>query len=295
MVRLREIPRTAAFAWSPGAAPPFIATGTRAGAVDADFSNETDLELWDLALDKEGGAPELQPAAKLSTESGFHDLAWTESDDSSRGIIAGALENGSLDLWNADKLLSGASDSLVSRASQHSGPVKTLQFNPRHSNLLATGGSKGELFISDLNNINHPSRLGNVAARQDDIECLDWNKKVPHILVTGSSAGFVTVWDVKTKKESLTLNNLGRKAVSAVAWDPEKPTKLITSIPLETDPLILVWDLRNSNAPERVLKGHESGVLSLSWCAQDPDLLLSCGKDNRTICWNPQTGVQYGE
>ena len=41
-------------------------------------------------------------------------------------------------------------------------------------------------------------------------------------MVTGSSAGFVTVWDVKTKKESLTLNNLGRKAVSAVAWDPER-------------------------------------------------------------------------
>jgi len=40
--------------------------------------------------------------------------------------------------------------------------------------------------------------------------------------VTGSSGGFVTVWDVKAKKESLTLNNLGRKAVSAVAWDPEK-------------------------------------------------------------------------
>jgi protein transport protein SEC31 len=28
--------------------------------------------------------------------------------------------------------------------------------------------------------------------------------------------------------------------------------------------------------------------LSLSWCAQDPDLLLSCGKDNRALCWNPQ-------
>lgn len=45
---------------------------------------------------------------------------------------------------------------------------------------------------------------------------------MPHIIVTGSSAGFVTVWDVKAKKESLTLNNFGRKPVSAVAWDPEK-------------------------------------------------------------------------
>lgn len=79
-----------------------------------------------------------------------------------------------------------------------------------------------QLFISDLNNIANPFRLGNTAARADDFDCLDWNKKVPHILVTGSNGGFVTVWDVKSKKESLTLNNLGRKAVSSVAWDPEK-------------------------------------------------------------------------
>jgi protein transport protein SEC31 len=83
----------------------------------------------------------------------------------------------------------------------------------------------GQLYISDLNNVANPYRLG-TAARADDIECLDWNKKVAHILVTGSNAGFVTVWDVKSKKESLTLNNVGRKAVSAVAWDPEKVRSL---------------------------------------------------------------------
>ncbi|KAJ5168537.1 Protein transport protein sec31 [Penicillium canariense] len=295
MVRLREIPRTATFAWSPGAASPLIATGTRAGAVDVDFSNKTCLELWDLSLDCQDASEELQPVAKIDTDSGFNDLAWAEFDDTKRGVIAGGLENGSLDLWNADKLLSGSSDSLISRNKDHSGAIKALQFNPKHSNLLATGGAKGELFISDLNNVENPFRLGTAAARTDDIECLDWNKKVAHILVTGSSAGFVTVWDVKTKKESLTLNNMGRKAVSAVAWDPAKPTKLITATPLESDPMIYVWDLRNSHAPERTLKGHESGVLSLSWCDQDPDLMLSSGKDNRNICWNPQTGQAYGE
>ncbi|KAE8393631.1 hypothetical protein BDV23DRAFT_32988 [Aspergillus alliaceus] len=295
MVRLREIPRTATFAWSPGAASPLIATGTRAGAVDVDFSNETCLELWDLGLDRQSAGEELQPVAKLDTDSGFNDLAWTQSEENTRGVIAGALENGSLDLWDADKLLNGSSDAVISRTSKHSGAIKALQFNPKHSNLLATGGAKGELYISDLNNVANPYRLGGTAARADDIECLDWNKKVAHILVTGSSAGFVTVWDVKTKKESLTLNNMGRKAVSAVAWDPEKPTKLVTATPLESDPMIYVWDLRNSHAPERVLKGHESGVLSLSWCSHDPDLLLSSGKDNRTLCWNPQTGHPYGE
>lgn len=69
MVRLREIPRTATFAWSPGSAPPLIATGTKAGAVDADFSNDTTLELWDLGLDNVEQGTELQPVGSISTDS----------------------------------------------------------------------------------------------------------------------------------------------------------------------------------------------------------------------------------
>jgi protein transport protein SEC31 len=136
-------------------------------------------------------------------------------------------------------------------------------------------------------------------ARADDFDALDWNKKVPHILVTGGTGGFATVWDVKAKKESLTLkndlNNSGRKAVSAIAWDPEVPTKLATATSNDQNPLILMWDLRNSNAPERVLQGHDQGILSLAWSADDPKLLLSCGKDNRTICWNARSGEAFGE
>ena len=38
----------------------------------------------------------------------FHDIAWApESDDHPQGVIAGALENGSLDLWDVEKLISG--------------------------------------------------------------------------------------------------------------------------------------------------------------------------------------------
>ena len=70
MVRLREIPRTAAFTWSPGAGAPLIATGTKAGAVDIDFSNETCLEVWDLDLDDRTSGNELRPSGKVATESG---------------------------------------------------------------------------------------------------------------------------------------------------------------------------------------------------------------------------------
>ena len=297
MVGIREIPRTATFAWSPGTEPPILATGTKAGAVDEGFSNDTQLELWHLDLEDQMKVRELQPAASISTDSRFNDIAWTtdSSNTTSRGVIAGALENGALDLWDATKLLSGEGDAFISRTTKHSGSIKALQFNTFRSELLATVGAKGELFISDVNNVGSPFRMGNAIARADDFECLDWNKRTSHIMVTGSNGGTMTVWDIKNKRESLTLNNLGRKPVSAVAWDPIKTTRLITAIPNDTDPVILVWDLRNANAPERVLKGHDGGILSLSWCQQDNDLLLSCGKDNRTICWNPQTGESHGE
>jgi protein transport protein SEC31 len=225
----------------------------------------------------------------------FYDIAWgPPTDDHPQGIIAGALANGALDLWDAEKLINGSDDALIARTEKHSGPIKSLQFNPLRPQILATAGAKGELFIYDVNDPSNAFRLGNAAARSDDLECVAWNRKVSHILATGGSGGFVTVWDLKTKKASLTLNN-NRKAVSAIAWDPNNSTKLLTATPDDNSPLILLWDLRNSNAPEKTLQGHEQGILSLSWCQQDDELLLSCGKDNRTLIWNPRTGQRFGE
>lgn len=296
MVRLRDIPRTATFAWSPGPTQPLIATGTKAGAVDADFSNDTQLELWELKLDDAEQGVELEPVTTVNVESRFNDIAWSQpSEQYPRGIIAGALDSGALVLWDADKLHNGASDAQIEQLDKHTGPITTIQFNPFRPNILASAGAKGELYIHDLDDQSKTFRLGKAGANPDEYTTLDWNKKVPHIIATGSSGGFVTVWDVRAKKETLTLNHFGRKTVSAVSWDPEVPTRLVTAIPSDQSPLVLVWDLRNTNAPEKTLQAHDQGVLSLSWCVQDSDILLSCGKDNRTIAWNPHTGEQLGE
>lgn len=69
MVGLREIPRTATFAWSSGTSSAFLATGTKAGAVDEGFSNETQLELWDLDLDRLQQGREWKPTVSISTDS----------------------------------------------------------------------------------------------------------------------------------------------------------------------------------------------------------------------------------
>jgi protein transport protein SEC31 len=69
MARFRDIPRTAAFAWSPDAAQPKIATGTKDGALDIDFSSATALDLWDLTPSSANTSDELRPYATLPVDS----------------------------------------------------------------------------------------------------------------------------------------------------------------------------------------------------------------------------------
>ena len=68
-MRQKTISRTSTFAWSPGQHAPLLATGTVAGAFDANFSNTSQLEIFDLNLtDKSPDAVELsQPAGVVSS------------------------------------------------------------------------------------------------------------------------------------------------------------------------------------------------------------------------------------
>lgn len=96
-----------------------------------------------------------------------------------------------------------------------------------------------------------------------------------------------------------------------------QPTKLVTASDDDHSPVILLWDLRNWKEPERVrqvfhadstdrnssallaklqvLRGHEKGILSVAWCKDDSDLIISSGKDGRTIAWGASTGEIVAE
>ncbi|KAN0064406.1 protein transport protein S31 [Thecaphora frezii] len=319
------INRTATFTWSPSALQsdsPWIATGTVAGALDESFSNESVLEIWqpNYSTSKSQQA-DAQPLGSVATSARFNRLAWGYVNPSRpKGLLAAGLENGELGIWDADKILGGLSsdDSQVMKNTTHTGPVRGLDFNSLQPNLLSSGAVNGEIFIWDLNSPGKPYSPGARSQKLDEITSLAWNAQVPHVLATSSSSGYTVVWDLKGKREVVALqygggagtaggslggmNGMGgalaaggRRGMSAVAWHPDTPTRLVTASEDDTSPVIMLWDLRNSRAPEQVLTGHDKGVLSLSWCKQDADLLLSCGKDNRAICWNPQTCEIVGE
>ncbi|KAF5344633.1 hypothetical protein D9756_011231 [Leucocoprinus leucothites] len=322
-MKLKEIHRTSTFAWSPEASLPLLATGTVAGALDESFSNESQLEIWapDF-LDKNelelGGDPAKGPKGSVTDTSRFNRLAWGDADPTRpRGVIAAGLENGELALWDPSKILAGqGSDSLILRNTTHTGPVRGLDFNPIQANLLASGGVSGEVYIWDLKDPSKPytPTPGSRSTKLDEITSVAWNRQVQYVLAGSSSTGYTVVWDLRGKREVVALaygggagtlagqvatgGGLavgGRRGMSDIAWHPDNATRLVTASEDDSSPIIMVWDLRNARAPEKILTGHDKGVLSLSWCKQDADLLLSCGKDNRALCWNPQTSEIIGE
>ncbi|KAI8909273.1 hypothetical protein DFJ77DRAFT_433416 [Powellomyces hirtus] len=305
-MRLRHINRTATLAWSPGqhdSHGPLLAAGTVAGALDASFSATTELEIFDLNLNSKFGTPgynKLRKIGSVACTARFNRLAWGSiPGDTSRplGILASGMENGELNLWNPAAIVEGnAQKSMLMRQATHSGPVRGLDFNSVQPNLLASGASQGEIFIWDLNNPAKHFTPGAKSQRLEDITTVAWNEHAAHIIATASNNGNTVIWDLRQKRELLTLVHPGgRKPITSIAWNPAVATQIVTASDDDNAPGLLIWNLQNAAAPQMALHGHQKGVLSMAWCPKDSDLLLSCGKDNSTLAWNPNTGEMIGE
>jgi protein transport protein SEC31 len=180
--------------------------------------------------------------------------------------------------------------------------VKGLQFNPFSPSLLASGAADGELCIWDLAAPAAPSlypalKGGSTASGgAGEVTFLAWNCKVQHILASTSAGGTTVVWDLKRQRPVISFTDPnGARRCSALAWNPEVATQLITASDDDRSTTLQVWDLRNSISPAREFVGHSKGVLAMSWCAADPSLLLTCGKDNRTLCWDAPAGEVVAE
>ncbi|KAG7857778.1 hypothetical protein KL939_003034 [Ogataea angusta] len=288
MVKLREVAETATFAWSYDSMP-LMATGTLAGAMDETFSSESALQIWDV-FSKD------VPLAKFSLDNKFTSLAWSKpSEKYERGLLAGAFENGSIQLWNSGSLLdsSDLAASSVAEYQKHTESALQVKFNPLQGHILGSSGTKGEIFIWDTNKGSSVSP-GQAMSPMDKISSFSWNNSQSHIFASAGNTSYTSIWELKAKREVLQLSYSGSN-LSVVEWHPTESTKLVTASDSDGAPVILTWDLRKHTTPELVLKGHRKGVLSLDWCKQDPSLLLSSGKDDSTILWNPLTGQKLCE
>jgi protein transport protein SEC31 len=242
----------------------------------------------------------------------FHRLAWGPhmTESTPYGLIAGGLVDGSVNLYNPARIIGspvgsepsdGAGGALLTKMQKHSGPVRGLEWNSFSPNLLASGAEDGELCIWDLAKPTTPSLyppLKGGAGQPDagEVSYLAWNNKVQHILASSSLNGTTVVWDLKRQRPVISFTDPNsRRRCSAMQWNPEVATQLIVASDDDRSCSLQIWDLRNSISPAREFVGHSKGVLAMAWSKADPGLLLTCGKDNRTLCWDTDAGEILAE
>ncbi|KAJ6777589.1 WD40/YVTN REPEAT-LIKE-CONTAINING DOMAIN ANCESTRAL COATOMER ELEMENT 1 SEC16/SEC31-RELATED [Salix koriyanagi] len=295
MAAIKSVNRSASVALAPDS--PYMAAGTMAGAVDLSFSSSACLEVFKLDFQSEDH--DLPVVGECQSSERFNRLAWgrngSGSDTYGLGLIAGGLVDGNIDIWNPLSLIrsEASENALVGHLSRHKGPVRGLEFNSIAPNLLASGADDGEICIWDLAAPLEPSHFpplkGTGSASQGEISYVSWNCRVQHILASTSSNGITVVWDLKKQKPAISFGDSIRRRCSVLQWHPDVATQLVVASDEDGSPSLRLWDMRNIIEPVKEFVGHTKGVIGMSWCPNDSSYLLTCAKDNRTICWNTVT------
>ncbi|NXJ51600.1 SC31A protein, partial [Spizaetus tyrannus] len=293
-MKLKEIDRTAMQAWSPAQQHPiYLATGTSAQQLDATFSTSASLEIFELDLSDP--SLDMKSCATFSSTHRYHKLIWGPHSMTSGERVSGLLiaggENGNVILYDPAKIIAGDTEVIIAQKEKHTGPVRALDVNMFQTNLVASGANESEIYIWDLNNFATPMTPGVKTQPLEDISCIAWNRQVQHILASASPSGRATVWDLRKNEPIIKVSDHNnRMHCSGLAWHPDVATQMVLASEDDRLPVIQMWDLRFASSPLRVLESHTRGILAIAWSMADSELLLSCGKDAKILCSNPNTG-----
>uniref|UniRef100_H0WKW0 Protein transport protein Sec31A n=1 Tax=Otolemur garnettii TaxID=30611 RepID=H0WKW0_OTOGA len=294
-MKLKEVDRTAMQAWSPAQNHPiYLATGTSAQQLDATFSTNASLEIFELDLSDP--SLDMKSCATFSSSHRYHKLIWGPYKMDSKGDVSGVLiaggENGNIILYDPSKIIAGDKEVVIAQNDKHTGPVRALDVNIfQQTNLVASGANESEIYIWDLNNFATPMTPGAKTQPPEDISCIAWNRQVQHILASASPSGRATVWDLRKNEPIIKVSDhSNRMHCSGLAWHPDVATQMVLASEDDRLPVVQMWDLRFASSPLRVLENHARGILAIAWSMADPELLLSCGKDAKILCSNPNTG-----
>lgn len=172
--------------------------------------------------------------------------------------------------------------------------------------MLACATSAGEVMLYDITNPRAPRQgfgeepVATYAARHrgagaSEALAVRFNHVNERILAVGYANGHAHIFDSRKGRAVMEITDESApRRIAGLAWAPHAQTNLVLASEHDASPTLQFWELRMGKAPKLEYVGHARGVTDVAWCAQEPHVLVSSGKDQRTIVWDAPSGDQLG-
>ncbi|XP_038121423.1 protein transport protein Sec31A [Culex quinquefasciatus] len=134
---------------------------------------------------------------------------------------------------------------------------------------------------------------------EENVACNKFNSKIIQERADGSGASEseIFIWDLNITAAPMSLGTKAQpfEDVQGLTWN-RRVQHILASISSSCCVIsVQLWDLHYATAPTKTFHIHQRGVLGLTWCPKDFELVASCGKDNKIHCWNQNSEEQNGE
>lgn len=209
----------------------------------------------------------IKPLAVLSGNNG---AVWSESFDPAHDLLAMAVEDGSVRVWDVP------SQSIKTTIPAHRGVVWSARYS-RDGSFLATAGDDGTVKIWNLAR-SEPLR---VFQRGNAVRGIAFSSDERQ-LYAGDRTGGITIWSLDAEQPVSEASSEG--AIYAVALSPDDQT-LVTA---GSEKLIRVWNAENLTS-RLTLEGHAGPVYGLSFHPEG-QRLASVGWDKTVRIWDTRSG-----
>lgn len=198
-----------------------------------------------------------------------NDVAWHH-----QGVTFAAVnDDGRLVLWDTRQ----SNKQQVSACKAHDGQTLTVDFDPRDSQRLATGGSDGVVAVWDMRQLSRARH--ELRQHADDVIRVSWNEHVPGVLATCSMDRYVLVWDANLLEgRPVQHNDIANNAEAGQMRCARKGQTLTQLSNMRQHAAKSHSKQAGDLAPAGLLfvhGGHMSGVNDIAWNPDRPWMLAS--------------------
>ncbi|KAH9468613.1 hypothetical protein Pst134EA_009149 [Puccinia striiformis f. sp. tritici] len=239
------------------------------------------------------------PAPKISATSHTSSVLSLSHNKSVRNLLLSASADTTIKLWDLNQSQSGPSSTFKAIRSFdiHTDKVQSIQWNPKESSIVLSGGWDGMVKVWDSRNANE----GVQVKLSSDIECLRWDPfnsqsfivTLDNGLIQSYDSRMLTQFDSSTKSTPKALWTLSAHDSSVSAFDisPTIPGLLVSG---GLDKLVKVWNLEDkSGSPTlSMVVSRDLGVgkvFSVSFSPDDPTTLAVAGTKGSLQIWDIST------